>query len=176
MFFFISSHLPSGVSFPSGHGSWSTKVINASRSPLLSLGVREEVSAVTATTWSLSCSTSTEPPDLPRPSLPPTPNYPGAFKGIFQNQHDCFKNIRTYLFWSRDSEMPGVVLRTLAAQSPSCWSALVSCCESMPCAPDSCTKTNLVDFHNYYNLIINPLVWTPHRTAWQRSHASCWEM
>lgn len=76
----------------------------------------------------------------------------------------------------RFSEMPGVVLRTLTAQSPSCWSAPLSCCESMPCALDSCTKTNLVDFHNYYNLIINPLVWTPHRTVWQRSHASCWEM
>ena len=40
------------------HGSKSTEVINASRSALLSLGVREGVSAMTATTWSLSCSTS----------------------------------------------------------------------------------------------------------------------
>lgn len=29
-------------------------------------------------------------------------------------------------------------------------------CESVPCALDSC-KTNLADFHNYYNLIINPV-------------------
>lgn len=106
---------------------------------------------------------------------PPPPPHPKLEDRRIQNQHDFFQNI-TCLFWCRDSEMPGVVLRTLAAQSPSCWSAPVSCCESMPCALDSCTKTNLVDFHNYYNLIINPLVWTPHRTAWQRSHASCWEM
>lgn len=52
------------LSDASGHGSQSTKVINASRSTLLSLGVMVGVSAVTATTWSLSCSTSAEPPDL----------------------------------------------------------------------------------------------------------------
>lgn len=51
-----------------------------------------------------------------------------------------------------------------------------SCCESMSCALASCSKTNLVDFHNYYNLIMNPSVWTVHRTACQRSHASHCEM
>lgn len=103
-------------------------------------------------------------------------------KGIFKN---FFKIKCTFLLMFallhrkqrfRDSEMPSNILRMLTTQSPSCWSAPLSCCESMPCALDSCTKTNLVDFHNYYNLIINPPVWTPHRTVWRRSHAFRWEM
>lgn len=92
-------------------------------------------------------------------------------KGILKNLADDFQNIFFYF-----GEMPGVILRTWMDQSPTCWSAPCSCCESMSCALASCSKTNLVDFHNYYNLIMNPSVWTVHRTACQRSHASHCEM
>lgn len=73
--FSISSLLPScvfvlfSVYQALGHGSESMGVINASRTSLLSLEVRKRFSAVTATTWSFSCGTRGEPPDMHGPSL-----------------------------------------------------------------------------------------------------------
>lgn len=96
------------LSDASGHGSQSTKVINASRSTLLSLGVMVGVSAVTATTWSLSCSTSAEPPDLQCSNpcclslLSLIPAFSATPKGILKNLADDFQNIFFYL-----GEMPG---------------------------------------------------------------------
>lgn len=179
----MSPHSPSGPSSvfmffsqsqASSHGSGSTQVINVSRSPLLSLRVREKVSAVTATTRSFSWSATVQPPDLlglllSAFFLSRQDHLQKASKLLkreskCKTEHmnrSCLKRLKLQEF-IHEPHSTHTHAQQFQRQQNVCWylenskgpiclmliSLPLSRCGSVPCAPAPCTWTFPLDFHN----------------------------